>query len=85
MLGLRLQDEDGNDFLVLITHRTLWTPKEISEAYGRMAEWNFQFPVVIADKRPSGEYFFIGDDSLTAIARATIHSDQQWVVIPMSK
>ncbi len=82
--GKRLQDADGDDFLVILVenndkmvHRMLW------RAWARYADWDMH--LVIATPTTEGRFLFFGEHSLTAIAAARIDANTQWQMIPIHK
>jgi hypothetical protein len=86
LMGVPLSDEKGRDFLVLrCAHRKVWTPQEISSAFAGLSDFKIQFPVVFADQTDTGEFIFIGEDSLTNIARSRITAQTDWQCIYASK
>ena len=79
--GTRLQDEIGDDFLVInVPWDWLATP----------VEWDtttvvsiFEFPHVFASRREDGRWFYLGEGSLTAICESRLGQDPEWQEIPV--
>ena len=82
IIGTRLQDETGADFLVInVPWRWLATPEVAGETI--MALSIFEFPYVFAIRR-TGRWLYLGKDSLTAICESILGQRPRWQEITVS-
>ena len=80
LIGIRLQDEAGDDFLVInVPWDWLATPGMGSTT----AVSVFEFPHVFASRREDGRWFYLGEGSLTAICESRLGQDPEWQEIPV--
>jgi hypothetical protein len=83
LIGTRLQDENGVDFLVInVPWNWLATPVDWDTT---TAVSIFEFPLVFASRREDGRWFYLGENSLTAICESRLGQEPTWqeiVVLP---
>ena len=77
LVGIRLQDETGADFLVIsVPPGSLATPDAAGDTL--MAFSSFEFPHVFASRRADGKWIYVGLDSLTAICESKLGQNPEW-------
>jgi hypothetical protein len=84
LIGTRLQDEAGTDFLV-INVPFIWLAKpEVEWNPTTVAESVFEFPHVFASRRETdGKWVYRGENSLTAICEYKLGQNPEWQKIPV--
>ena len=83
IVGTRLQNDSGEDFLVIsVPWECLKTPDAAGDTI--LAFSIFQFPFVFATLRADGRWHYIGPGPLTAICEAKIDQNPQWHEISVS-
>lgn len=81
--GIRLQDEIGDDFLVInVPWECLATRKAVGDTI--MTFRDFEFPYVFASCPPDGRWIYAGPGKLTAICDSKLGQDPKWQEIPVS-
>ena len=81
--GIRLQDEIGDDFLVIsVPWECLATPKAAAETI--MAFSDFDFPYILASCPPDGRWIYAGPGKLTVISETRLGQNPKWQEIPVS-
>ena len=81
--GIRLQDEIGDDFLVInVPWECLATRKAVGDTI--MTFRDFEFPYVFASCPPDGRWIYAGPGKLTAICESKLGQDPKWQEIPVS-
>ena len=84
LIGTRLQDQAGTDFLVinvpwnwLATPEVEWDPTTVAQSV-------FEFQHVFASCREGdGKWLYLGERSLTAICESKLGQNPEWQKIPV--
>ena len=80
--GTRLQDEIGDDFLVIsVPWDCLATSKRARNTITELS--GFDFPYVFASCPPDGQWIYAGPGKLTAICEFKLGQDPEWQEIPV--
>jgi len=83
IVGTRLQDDSGEDFLVIsVPWESLKDPDAAANTI--LAFGIFHFPFVFATHRADGQWIYVGPESLTAICESKIGQNPRWQTIPVS-
>ena|SRR5437867_13446214 len=83
IVGTRLQDDSGEDFLVIsVPWESLKDPDAAANTI--LAFDIFHFPFVFATRRADGQWIYVGPESLTAICESKIGQNPRWQTIPVS-